>query len=87
MPAILKDKSRPGRIFESGDAFLEALDPPSTLRLPDCLMLVLHMTGRNGLGICAALQSTQGHLPLILIAGKEEPGTAGQVRASGAARS
>jgi CheY-like chemotaxis protein len=87
LPAILKDKSRPGRIFESGDAFLEALDPPSTLRLPDCLMLVLHMTGRNGLGICAALQSTQGHLPLIGVAGKEESGTAGQVRASGAARS
>ena len=70
--------------YESGDAFLEALAPPSRASLPDCLVLDLHMPGRNGFEVCAALKSSHPHLPVILITGKEEPDTADQVRASGA---
>ncbi len=39
--------------FESGDAFLEGLDPPSRDLLPDCLVLDLHMPGRNGFEECS----------------------------------
>ena len=70
--------------FESGDAFLDGLDPLSRTTLPDCLVLDLHMPGRNGFEVCAALKNTPPHLPIILITGKEEPDTADQVRASGA---
>ncbi len=70
--------------FESGDAFLEGLDPPSRAPLPDCLVLDLHMPGRNGFEVCAALKTTHPNLPIILITGKEEPDTADQVREAGA---
>lgn len=72
--------------FESGDAFLEGLDASHPAPVPDCLVLDLHMPGRNGFEVCAALQSTHPHLPIILITGKEEPDTADQVRASGAGK-
>ena len=70
--------------FESGDAFLESLNPPVRNPLPDSLVLDLHMPGRNGFEVCAALKITHPTLPVILITGKEEPDTAGQVRESGA---
>ncbi|MES2467969.1 MAG: response regulator [Verrucomicrobiota bacterium] len=70
--------------FESGDAFLEGMDPRSRAPLPDCLVLDLHMPGRHGFEVCAALKTTHPKLPIILITGKEEPDTADQVREAGA---
>ena len=70
--------------FESGDAFLEALAPPFHTPVPDGLVLDLHMPGRHGFEVCAALKITHPHLPVILMTGKEEPDTADQVRESGA---
>lgn len=70
--------------FECGDAFLEGLAPPSRALLPDCLVLDLHMPGRNGFEVCAVLKNTHPRLPIILITGKEEPDTADQVREAGA---
>jgi FixJ family two-component response regulator len=70
--------------FESGDAFMEALAPPFRTPLPDGLILDLHMPGRHGFEVCAALKMTHPNLPVILITGKEEPDTADHVRESGA---
>ncbi len=38
--------------FESGDDFLDELDASPSDRAPDCLVLDLHMPGRNGLAPC-----------------------------------
>jgi FixJ family two-component response regulator len=70
--------------FESGDAFLDTLPAAGTEGAPDCLVLDLHMPGRNGYDILVALLTAHRNIPTIVITGKEEPGTAERVQASGA---
>ena len=70
--------------FESGDAFLDGLDASHPAPVPDCLVLDLHMPGRNGFAVCAALRGARRRIPIIMITGKEEADTAAQARVAGA---
>ena len=69
--------------YERGDDFLTAL--PS--HPADCLVLDLHMPGVNGFDVLAALQSQGVALPVIVITGHDEPGTAEHTRTLGASGS
>jgi len=66
--------------YASGQDFLEA----TTKRLPDCLVLDLHMPGMTGLQLLRTLQSTQPKLPIVIITAHDEPETRDQCLAAGA---
>jgi FixJ family two-component response regulator len=70
--------------FESGDAFLDRLPAAGAEGAPDCLVLDLHMPGRNGFDVRTALMTASRNIPTIVITGKEEPDTAEMVRTAGA---
>lgn len=70
--------------FESGDAFLGTLPAAGSEGAPDCLVLDLHMPGRNGFDVRSALTTAHRDIPTIVITGKEEPDTADLVSAAGA---
>ena len=71
--------------YDSGDAFLEALPADGVPGVPDCLVLDLHMPGRSGFDVQSALTAARRTIPVIVITGKEEAGTADLARAAGAA--
>jgi len=54
-------------------------------RLPDCLLLDLHMPELNGFEVLEAMQSRHIALPVIVITAHHEPGTEQRVIALGAA--
>ena len=63
--------------FTRGDEFLAACE----LRLPDCLLLDLHMPDPNGFEILERVAAR--HLPVLAITGNDQPGNAERVRALG----
>jgi FixJ family two-component response regulator len=66
--------------FGSGRDFLEFLKA----RVPDCLVLDLHLPGLTGLDVLHRLRQEGSRLPVVVITGKDEPGTREEVLASGA---
>jgi len=66
--------------FANGKDLLAALDA----RLPDCLLLDLHMAEVNGFDVLEAFRSRHIHLPVIVITAHDEPGTEQRVRTLGA---
>jgi FixJ family two-component response regulator len=60
--------------FTKGEEFLAA----AASRLPDCLLLDLHMPGFNGFEILERL--AQRHMPVLVITGHDQPGNAERVR-------
>ena len=67
--------------YARGEDLLAALD---SHRL-DYLLLDLHMTGVNGFDVLETFRSRKILTPVIVITAHDEPGTAEQVRALGAA--
>jgi DNA-binding response OmpR family regulator len=65
--------------FTIGEEFLAAC----VSRLPDCLLLDLHMPDLNGFEVLARLAAR--HVPVLVITGHDQPGNAERVRALGAA--
>ena len=63
--------------FTRGDEFLAACES----RLPDCLLLDLHMPDPNGFEILERVAAR--HLPVLVITGHDQPGNAERVRALG----
>jgi len=63
--------------FTHGDEFLAAC----ASRLPDCLLLDLHMPDLNGFEILERVAAR--HLPALVITGHDQPGNAERVRALG----
>lgn len=55
--------------FATGAEFLDSL----TDRIPDCLMLDLHMPTMTGLEVQGALADAGIKLPIIIITGHDEP--------------
>jgi FixJ family two-component response regulator len=64
--------------FTHGDDFLAV----SEARLPDCLLLDLHMPGTNGFEVLERVAAR--HLPVLVITGHDQPGNDERVRALGA---
>jgi len=63
--------------FTHGDEFLATC----ASRLPDCLLLDLHMPDLNGFDILERVAAR--HLPVLVITGHDQPGNAERVRALG----
>jgi len=66
--------------FASGDDLIAALAKRSF----DCLLLDIHMPDVNGFDLLTALDRCKARLPVIVITGHDQPGTAERVRALGA---
>lgn len=67
--------------FAAGRDFLDSMKS----RVPDCLLLDLHLPGLTGLEVLQHLRDARSPLPVIVITGKDEPGDREQVLAKGAA--
>jgi FixJ family two-component response regulator len=63
--------------FTRGEEFLEAC----ASRLPNCLLLDLHMPSLNGFEILERIAVR--HVPVLVITGHDQPGNAQRVRALG----
>ena len=50
----------------------------------DCLVLDLHMPEVSGFDVLAALDPPHGTMPVVVISGQDEPGTAERVQSLGA---
>ena len=64
--------------FTRGEDFLEACES----RLPNCLLLDLHMPGLNGFDVLERIAAR--HVPVLVITGHDQPDNAQRVRALGA---
>jgi FixJ family two-component response regulator len=64
--------------FARGEEFLEAC----ATRLPNCLLLDLHMPGLNGFEVLERIAARR--VPVLVITGHDQPGNARRVRALGA---
>ncbi|WP_353643114.1 response regulator [Mesorhizobium sp. WSM2239] len=67
--------------FATGAEFLDSLSD----RVPDCLMLDLHMPSMTGLEVQEALTEAGIELPIIIITGHDEPKAIRQSLEAGAA--
>ena len=54
-------------------------------RLPDCLLLDLHMPGLSGFEVLERLAAQHLSLPVVVLTGHDQPGNAERVRALGGA--
>ncbi len=63
--------------FTRGEEFLEAC----ASRLPDCLLLDLHMPGLSGFEVLERIAAR--HVPVLVVTGHDQPGNAERVRALG----
>ena len=66
-------------------ALAEELLALCALRLPDCLVLDLHLPGISGFEVLERLTAQRSSLPVIVITGHDQPGNAQRVRELGAA--
>ena len=67
--------------YASGQDFLQA----SEARMPDCVVLDLHMPGMSGLQVLEELRSAKKSLPTVVITAYDEPASREQCLAAGAA--
>jgi FixJ family two-component response regulator len=67
-------------VFASGRDFLESLQK----RVPDCVVLDLHMPGLTGLDVQRELARTGVKVPAIIITAHDEPANRAQCLSAGA---
>jgi FixJ family two-component response regulator len=67
--------------YSCGSEFLQA----AVERLPDCVVLDLHMIGMSGLQVLRKLQASAHPPPVVIITAHDEPETREECRAAGAA--
>ncbi len=63
--------------FSRGEELLAAC----ASRLPDCLLLDLHMPGMNGFQVLEHLAAMHLPVPVVVITGHDQPGNAERLRA------
>jgi FixJ family two-component response regulator len=66
--------------FALGEELLAAF----ASRLPDCLLLDLHIPGISGFEVLERLAAQHSPVPVIVITGHDQPGNAERVRSLGA---
>jgi FixJ family two-component response regulator len=67
--------------FASGREFLDSV----ASRVPDCVVLDLHMPGMNGLDVQQQLARGGFRVPIVVITGHDEPQARAQCLSAGAA--
>ena len=67
--------------FTNGIVFLESLNS----RIPDCLVLDLHMPSMSGFEVQARLRQIAPRIPVVIITGNDVPESYERVMAAGAA--
>jgi FixJ family two-component response regulator len=77
---LLKTYGFEVEMFTHGGDLLAAF----ALRVPDCLLLDLHMPDINGFSILERLAALHLKVPVVVITGHDQPGNADRVRALGA---
>ena len=77
---LLKTHGFEVEAFELGEELLAAC----ASRLPDCLLLDLHMAGIDGFQVLERLAALRLPMPVVVITGHDQPGNAERVRALGA---
>ena len=66
--------------YAAGRDFLDSIKA----RVPDCLVLDLHLPGLTGLEVLQHLRQDAWRLPVVVITGKDEPGLRESALANGA---
>jgi FixJ family two-component response regulator len=66
--------------FASGQAFLDSLPG----RVPDCVLMDIHMAGLSGLQVCDGLRAAHAGLPVVFITASDDAKLAHQALAGGA---
>jgi FixJ family two-component response regulator len=66
--------------YAGGREFLDA----AVLRVPDCVLLDLHMPRMSGLQVLRAVQATRRWMPIVVITAHDAPETREQCLAAGA---
>jgi two-component system response regulator FixJ len=69
---VMESASLAARVYESGEAFLDAVDP----REPGCIVLDLRMPGLSGIEVLQKLRSQNIRIPAIVISGHADVPTA-----------
>ena len=77
---LLRSAGLAADTYASGEEFLKAMP----LRLPDCLVLDLHLPGMNGLGVQSRLRRSGIEVPIIFITATPGPEPPKQPIQSGA---
>jgi FixJ family two-component response regulator len=67
--------------FACGEAFLASLD----VRVPDCVILDLHMPGMSGLEVQSRLASLHRGVPVVILTGHDAPAVHALALVGGAA--
>lgn len=66
---LMRSAGLEAETFDSGAAFLKSID----IRLPDCVVLDLHMPQMNGFAVQARLAKLHAAVPIIIITGHDSP--------------
>ena len=66
---LMRSAGLDAETFDSGAAFLKSIDT----RLPDCVVLDLHMPQMNGFAVQAHLAKIGAAVPVIIITGHHSP--------------
>ncbi|MGA2788428.1 MAG: response regulator [Verrucomicrobiota bacterium] len=77
---LLKTHGFEVEMFTHGEELLAGC----AARLPDCLLLDLHMPHINGFEVLERLAALRLKVPVVVITGHDQPGNADRVRALGA---
>jgi FixJ family two-component response regulator len=77
---LMRSAGLESETFDSGAAFLKSIDT----RLPDCVVLDLHMPQMNGFAVQAHLAKVRAAVPVIIITGHDSPNDRDRAMASGA---
>ena len=67
--------------FPSGEDFVDSL----RTRLPDCVVVDLHMPGMTGARLLQHITQGRRHMPVIIVTGMDEENVRGRMLAAGAA--
>jgi len=78
---LLRSANMNAETFSSGAEFLESVKG----RLPDCVVLDLHMPQVNGFAVQARLEETGSRVPVVVITGHDTPENRERALAGGAA--